>query len=480
MVKTTGYALWALCIVGSSVILLSCKGNKETQPDAKTSFLQPPIPELNPPFERFRFDASKGLDWKSKSGSHIQLPANALVDASDQPVTGLVDLNYREMQLASDIFLAGIPMAYQGGHFTTAGSFELRVGQDTNPLFMKSGSKAQVNFASNTGGEDFDFFKLDESQKSWSNLGRTNPVSNVEKQKLKRELAKRTPPIRFPLDRKYFAFNYDAILDIETDLGWNTADRKNLNARLTAYGLGWENAEVWQRIDFKGNSEHAALMVWRNVMRKPFPDWVKRQWGELKPLGSERYLYTVANEQDSTQVFAVELEAVMPLRTLFAFAPEKWKKDYYKVMAKIREEETRIAQMAEVYRNFELSEFGIYNWDKLMKEENRVELAASFEWNAVVNSRLSELTVVLIGGDNRSVINYPSSSWGNMALTPDPGARLFCILPGNKLAVFPATAFKKIDFARLRNQTSPAYRFEMELKSLDPLTADHFKSVLQL
>jgi hypothetical protein len=37
---------------------------------------------------------------------------------------------------------------------------------------------------------------------------------NPNKEKLKKEIEKKAPALAFPLDDKYFAFNYNAILDV--------------------------------------------------------------------------------------------------------------------------------------------------------------------------------------------------------------------------------------------------------------------------
>src|SRR5690606_40013477 len=55
--------------------------------------------------------------------------------------------------------------------------------------------------------------------------------------------------------------------------------------------------------------------------------------------------------------------------------PEKWKNEYKKTMALIAAEEARMQNLAEVFRSFELSGFGIYNWDKILEGEQSAELA---------------------------------------------------------------------------------------------------------
>ncbi|MEZ4950552.1 MAG: hypothetical protein R2784_14380 [Saprospiraceae bacterium] len=93
--------------------------------------------------------------------------------------------------------------------------------------------------------------------------------------------------------------------------------------------------------------------------------------------------------------------------------------------------------LAEVYRTFEVANFGIYNWDKLMKEQSLL-VAGTFDWNIQVNDTLSELTVICITPDNKGIINFPSAAWKQMAIPLEKNARLFCVLPGNKIGLFDA------------------------------------------
>ncbi len=81
--------------------------------------LTPPIQDLTPRFETLTFDASKGTTFRRPSGTKITIPAHALTDKNGQILRGSVSLRYREFQDALSVYLAGIPMDYKGGHFST-------------------------------------------------------------------------------------------------------------------------------------------------------------------------------------------------------------------------------------------------------------------------------------------------------------------------------------------------------------------------
>jgi hypothetical protein len=463
-----------------TLLAVACKDKEViTQTDLKP-FVNPPIPPLDPPAGTFTFQAEEGLELNLPSGTMINIPPNALVDATGSAVAGPVHLNYREFQDAISIYLAGIPMSYKDGHFTTAGSFEIRCFQNEEALQFANGKSAEVRLASMTAGDDYQFYYLNEEGEAWDSLGWAAAEVNEEKVNLKKAIKKKIPRTPFPLNRKYFAFNYQAVLDIAYPKHtYNTPESitRDLKTKCNQYGLGWEQAEVWKRIKFAGKDENAALMVWKNVYRKPFPKWVDGHYGKLKQLGKNRYQYHVTNYKDTTQQFSVVIDAVMPLSLLFAHPPQKWKRDYDKIMAEVRREEERLASLAEVYRTFKVSEFGIYNWDKLMKEQSLL-LAGAFDWNMPINDTLSELTVICITPDNKGIINFPKAAWEQMAVPLEKNARMFCVLPGNKIGLYNAAAYNKIPFKEMEGKLNPAWTFDMEPVKLEPFTEAGFRRIV--
>jgi hypothetical protein len=198
----------------------------------------------------------------------------------------------------------------------------------------------------------------------------------------------------------------------------------------------------------------------------------------LKDLGKNHYMYSVENEKDSTY-FEVELECVMPLKSLFAFSPDEWKNQYAATMQKVKKEQERLKQIADVYRTFEINKLGLYNWDKLMKDDNAVVLEANFEFPAAVNEKLTTLDVVYISGDNRSVITFPKISWDKLALIPDAGGRLFVLMPDNKVALYSVPKYSKLDFNQFRKSKTPQYIFKLEEKTNIKTEAD-LKRILQI
>ena len=474
-VKTLSCLLFLL-LVG----FLSC--STPSAPVALEPFIDPPIPDLNPEFQTFEFLAEEGLNKTLANGSSINIPAGALRDQAGELITGKVEAQYRELHDGLSIYLAGVPMEYQATdtawQFTTAGTFELRASQNDQPLSLAPEEKASVKFASYEASDDYQIYYLDEQGRRWDSLGTKAPIINKEKVLKRKKLKRKSPGLAFPLNKKYMALNYNIIADVfYNDKRVEEAQHNQLKEKLEAYGLGWNGVYSYDKIEFKGQKELAGLMVWKNLSGKAFPDWTDTKRGDLKKIKGNTYLLKMM-KKDSSETFECKLRAVMSLKSLFAFSPDYWAKNYKAAMAQIEEEHKRLEEMAEVFRHFEVADFGVYNWDRMMKEEENIPLEAQFNFSPDWNEQLTEPEVVYISGDNKSVIRFPQQDWERFSLWPKKGGLLFALLPNKRVCLFTRKQYEQIDFAPIRQSLSPKYLFEMSKEVQAFTTQEELKKVL--
>ncbi|MCP4443014.1 MAG: hypothetical protein GY810_29260 [Aureispira sp.] len=130
-------------------------------------------------------------------------------------------------------------------------------------------------------------------------------------------------------------------------------------------------------------------------------------------------------------------------------------------MKKANEELDRQEQEIKVLRQFAIQDFGIYNWDKVYKNENRIQLAADFDFGQTVD--YNNITVFLITELNgRAIIKYYEGSWNKFTFDPTVPNQLLAVLPKNKIAVFTEEDFKALDIDKIK--TSKAYTFHLKTK----------------
>ncbi|HET6992853.1 MAG TPA: hypothetical protein VFJ43_16075, partial [Bacteroidia bacterium] len=144
----------------------------------------PPIEGLNVRSFSYRFNAAKGGTFTHNSGTKVTFPANAFVDANGNPVTGNVEIKYREFRDQADFFLSGIPMQYDSaGHtyqFESAGMMEISGSLDGKEVFLKKNQSVKIEFASKNSGTQFNLYKFDTLAGNWNYIGKDQVVLSPE------------------------------------------------------------------------------------------------------------------------------------------------------------------------------------------------------------------------------------------------------------------------------------------------------------
>ena len=188
----------------TSLIVLACQVNNELV--SLPPLVNPPFPEFDPEMNTYTFEAEKGQLLELSSGTEINVPPNALLDKNGKRVKGNVQLKFRELQDAVAIYLSGIPMTYQKGNFETAGSFQIEVEQNDEPIFLDSMQQVSVKLASFQTGHDYNFYFLDETKRGWDSLGTAAPEVNLERVKICKENRKNETKSFLSIEPAVFCF----------------------------------------------------------------------------------------------------------------------------------------------------------------------------------------------------------------------------------------------------------------------------------
>ncbi|OJJ21005.1 hypothetical protein BKI52_10550 [marine bacterium AO1-C] len=130
----------------------------------------------------------------------------------------------------------------------------------------------------------------------------------------------------------------------------------------------------------------------------------------------------------------------------------------------IKQREKRIQDFkksnTQLIRSFQIKEFGIYNWDRLLKEEGQVPFVASFDFGKPVDHNL--VVIYLISEvDGKIVIPFYKDSWEYFSINPDASNKLLAILPDNQIALLDSKALGKIDWQKVKS--AKAYKFNMSI-----------------
>lgn len=442
--------------------------------------VNPPISELAKAYTLFEIDPSEENILNIPSGTKITIQANSLVDGAGGLVSGNVTIKYREYHDAVDVLLSGIPMDYQAPGkkrtMQTAGMFDLAAAQNDEAVFIKEGAGVQVDFASFEDGTDYNFFALDQEE-GWEFVDYVAPKANEIRVELEKEIKTLSKKLKSK-KKKLFVFNYNAVLDVEYNNDWDEVTKnrnnKSLKQKSEKYGLESYKSRVYQVVKYKGNSYSADMMVWKNKGNR-WPNWARTSRCEitLKLTKGNRYDATVKKSEGETS-FVGKIELVVPLKYIFKYTPHQWannsknifqkiSKSEEKLRLELEEKRKRMEQQAAVIRSFEIAGFGIYNYDKLLKEPNRIDIIADFKLKG-----FDDLDwVICLPDDGKTVIKYPKLNWNLVTLLPNNKAQFLTILPDKSVGIYSVEEYAAIKFDELKSvgNQKPTVKFELIKKT---------------
>ncbi len=467
-----------LLLTAMSVLFLnSCSDKIVEKP-----FISPPFAGINIDYTEFVVHAEKGDTLLFNSGSRIIIPPDIWIDSANNKISGEINIKYREFKNASDIFLSGIPLAYDSAGvketLVTAGMFEIRAFKDSTELFIDKNKSLTVQLASNVTDTDYNFYYLDENNKNWVYKGTEQATANPKIQEIEDSIRFLQPKRAFPFDKSYFALNYDAVLDIyfkdNDNVIWKNRKSKLPKRKAEKYGLSWSGINCWQYLKYHGSSYEAYQMVWQMVGGKKLPRWAKDCYADkLTHIGNNIYNMHLTAKDKKT---SIRIKAIMPLKHLFAYSAEKWQQDYDEIMEKIKIEEERLAMQFAVYRTFEVTTPGLHNWDRVLKLPSRIMVKGDFKFDKEMNENLASVDIYYFIEDNKSFVKISFSSTDSLMLVPDSTAKFVAVLSNNEAAFFSSAEYNKIDFNQLK--ANPAYTFNMKTKKIN--SKDDFLSLVGL
>jgi hypothetical protein len=147
----------------------------------------PPLPELDLPYQKFEIDPSQPNVLFSKYGAKINVPADAFLDKDGNIIKGKVQLSFREFYNPLDFYLAGIPMNYNDNGvdkvLESGGMVELTAKSNKDELFANPSSKIKVDIKSWTKSKDFNLYDLDKTTGKWIEKGKDS-ISVFNKNKI--------------------------------------------------------------------------------------------------------------------------------------------------------------------------------------------------------------------------------------------------------------------------------------------------------
>ena len=400
----------------------------------------------------------KGNDAQTlhlSSGSSIDVPEAAFVDEKGTPITGDVDIAFREFHNAAEIIASGIPMKVFSKNgkeewMQTAGMYEINGSQNGQPVFVAPGKSLNVNLVSEVDGE-YDFWKYNDGAGNWDNLGVSTPQPNPNAVKQEGKVNVGTPP-NAPI-----AFNENTPpIDLDVNL-------KNFPELAEKKGIVWQYAGKDKKKDPANN-----------------PGLFQTNWDDIElTANADGQTYTLTLSNDDEKVTLPVVPTLKGKNLEQALADYQLRLDSYKKKLASAQDMMAFRENQSAFiRSFQVQGFGVYNYDILMKTGNSIPILANFDFGTDIPANLrQEIMVFLIAADGRMVVKFPPSDWAKMRIDPDLNNAFVAILPGNKLAVLSKEEVKK-QLPIIKESVGQEFVFRMNVQEQEVRTVEEVEGRL--
>lgn len=468
--------------------------------------IAPPIEGLNIPYTVFNVNSEKGGKLDFKTGSKLTIPENVFVDEQGKPVTGEIELRYREFHDPADFFVSGIPMTYDSAgiryQFESAGMIEMLAYQNGKQLSMASGKTINVELASEYSGTEYNLYKLDTLKNNWSCLGKDrveskknqqatekkeieNPVAKVQETpeyktlEIKKEEAKvvketkiASLPKLVPEPQKpVMAIKGKYSFDIEVDpkeypelaiykgVLFEVGD-ENKNFNRSLYDITWDAATIKEGTR-KGENYQLTLQkgskTYNFIVYPVFEG--KGYETAMKEFQEKFNKYGVAFEKRKTEEKKIEDEYQVKLIRLKNEQEElerKWKKQMDEQLVSMSSEE-------KVLRVFRISSFGVFNCDNPSVYPKGVSCVATLTNDK--NVKLMCYDVYLVDKKKNGLFNYYKNPVTSFSFDPNSGNLLWTVENGVLYYLKPE------QFTNIKNgeQTIRMNKVEQKFDSVDEM-----------
>ena len=351
-------------------VLIGCKKDKPVTVPIENvitsikdkSFIQPPFDKLIKTFNKYIIDVKAGGEIISKTGIQIKFPINSFVDKEGNVLSGEVTISCREFKDPLDLFLSGIPMTYVTNDnkyvFESGGMFEIYAHQNNKEVFINKNNKPEVFLPTSRDAVGFDFFRLDTVQKQWTTKNELEKKLPVVQEDSDDELSimdfpKEKMPIK-PIiasgTRETFEIEIQTIalfpeLKVFENIVFEV-DESDTNYNPNDADIDWDRVSIKRSetkagyvITFKNRQKEVSYRVKPVYEKENFESAIKTYQKEINRIKKEQ---EIANKK-----------RIKKLR-------EAQSKNFKKNDVNLTVEGRRV---------FDIDGFGIWNLDKLIKQE---------------------------------------------------------------------------------------------------------------
>lgn len=405
----------------------------------------PAFDKVDVPFSKHTVKVQEGKKiFIEQTGTIIEIPAFAFVDAHGKAIEGEVEIQFREFHDAAEIIASGIPMhnPETGEYMETAGMFEINGSQNGEAVFVNAEKNIHVQLASYNEGDEFDFFRLDPNGR-WDKKEDNVPAKiNIVKKDALAKLTNQKP--QCPVAPAKFGKTSQFVFDMEV----NYSEFPELNMFKDVL---WVYAGAASSAENPENSDWIFKTDWTNIALEQ---------------GDKEMTYNIVLK-NSQKTFKTSVQPVLKGMDYEAAKAvfEQRKKEYDRTLAAVKDRANTLQRQADLTRSYAIDGFGIYNWD-IWKDPARMQLQVQLDLGEEYKhlTETNNCSVFLVSDRRKAVVRYNNKyDLDRFSFVRNDKNVLVAVLPDNKVAIYSAKDFLQLQTSSLNNGD----RVTLQLKTLD-------------
>lgn len=409
------------------------------------------LPSTDNITDTFVVNSEKDTMLVYSSGTRIKIPANAFVDEAGTPVTGNINLNYREFHNVGEILLSAIPMRYDSAgkemYFESAGMFDIGAKQNGKAIFIKNDKSLEVAMATLDRTEKkYNQYLLNEKTGDWAFI-KKDEVATLTKSEpgpaAKADSIKATKPLK-PVGERMFTIDATGRPDLEIYNGIVfevTKDCKNFDPKEAKIDWGMVNVEKIDKTDkYKVTFSYPFSGPARTyeVTARPVKD------GNMDAAIKKFDAMYADYKKRLTEAEKADMAAEQALKaqentyeTVFANYQALQEKN----AALSMKNAMKVAEAEQVvYRTFQVKQFGVWNSDCPSSMPQGMEVMAKFETTGGEKVNIAVVYLVEKGKNALYNLYVPQK----LSFNPDAENILLVITKDHKLGWVKNNVFESI------------------------------------
>lgn len=404
-----------------------------------------PFKNIDVAYDEYEVEVTKPNKFTYKTGTEVEIPANAFVYEDKTPVRGKVKVSYRELHSPSEIIASGITMTYDSlgkrKPFKTAGMFDIKGEANGKEVFLAQNKEVKINMSSQQEGR-FNLYYLEkEGDKGWQFLNATaSEKVNTEDKNFLKEPVEPLKPVKF-----------NSATDLVFPLNINYSKYPPLRAL---------NGLMWKYAGNKSQAEVKILLTkkWKNV--------------RLAPKDEKKLLYTlVMNGKKEERVDVTPVLSGKFYKEAIA-KYEQAKRDYKEQKRIVAARKKMNEFGAKVMRFASVKKMGVYNCD-VMSRIQSVPMYVDFQLPK--NKDYDAFKVYHILETENAIFSVNCKRKAQIRLDANGKNKMVLIFQSGKVAVLKSDYIaQKLDEI---SKSSNAVKLAVELKDL-PKTESELSSLI--